>query len=131
MRRVSFQQFAIVQGTSAQHLTDLLNQKLYELRDKNPTVTFEGLIARISYIQEDVIEEVRCDPERTSCRFKCRDCPFFEPVLKKDGTEDRRTSLGRCEFAPDGYTYRTSRACSRLYEMIEEREVGLCLKKEL
>lgn len=130
MRRVSYQQFAIVQGTSAQQLTEMLNQKLYELKDKNPTVTFEGLIARISYMEEDVIEENRHDLEKTMCKFKCRDCPFFEPTLKKDGTVDRRTTLGRCEFSPDGYTLRTSDACQRLYEMIDEREVGLCLKEE-
>lgn len=47
MRSRSYQQYAIVAADSAQTLTEQLNAKLIELRDKNPTVTFEGLIARI------------------------------------------------------------------------------------
>lgn len=128
MRRMSYQQFAIVQGDSAQQLTERLNRKLYELRDKEPTVTFEGLIARISFMQTDEVPEPTANG--TGLKLKCRDCPMFEPIRKKDGTADRRTSLGRCPFAQDGYTFRHSEACSRLYQMINEREVKLCLRED-
>ena len=128
MRRVSYQQFAIVQGDSAQQLTERLNQKLYELREENPTVTFEGLIARISYYVTEEVEKNSLDT--TQFKFKCKDCPFFEPVLKRDGTADRRMTIGRCPFAPEGHTLTYSNACERLYEMIKDREVKLCLRED-
>ena len=53
MRIQSYQQFAIVSGDSAQSLTEQLNAKLRELKDKDPVVTFEGLIARISYVERE------------------------------------------------------------------------------
>lgn len=129
MRRMSYQQFAIVQGDSAQQLTERLNQKLYELREENPTVTFEGLIARISYYVTEEVEK-KSSLETTQFKFKCKDCPMFEPVRKKDGTADRRTTFGFCRFAEEGQTFTTSRACERLYEMIKDREVKLCLRED-
>lgn len=128
MRRTSYQQFAIVQGDSAQQLTERLNSKLYELRDKEPTVTFEGLIARISYMQTDFEEEQK--QERHGLNLMCRDCPMFEPTLKRDGTEDKRTEIGTCRFATDGYTTKRSTACNRLYQMIDEREVKICFRED-
>ena len=129
MRRMSYQQFAIVQGDSAQQLTERLNQKLYELREENPTVTFEGLIARISYYVTEEVEK-KSSLETTQFKFKCKDCPMFEPVRKKDSTADRRTTFGFCRFADEGQTFTTSRACERLYEMIKDREVKLCLRED-
>lgn len=129
MKRVSYQQFAIVQADSAQQLTEQLNQKLYELREENPTVTFEGLIARISYYVTEEVEK-KSSLETTQFKFKCKDCPMFEPVRKKDGTADRRTTFGFCRFAEEGQTFTTSRACERLYEMIKDREVKLCLRED-
>ena len=130
MRRMSYQQFAIVQGDSAQHLTDLLNRKLYELRDKQPTVTFEGLIARISYKEETTAFEPDDGQSGPVLNLKCKDCPMFEPVRTKDGRPDRRTSFGFCRYALEGQTVAGMRACNRLFEMINEREVKLCFKEE-
>lgn len=129
MRRMSYQQFAIVQGDSAQQLTERLNQKLYELKEKDPTVTFEGLIARISYYVTEEVEK-KNSLETTQFKFMCKDCPFFEPVLKRDGTADRRMTIGRCPFTPDGHALTYSNACERLYEMIKDREVKLCLRED-
>ena len=108
MRNESYQQFAIVAADSAQQLTDQLNQKLYELRDKRPQVTFEGLIARISYsesvsIPEDLVDQY----ELAGVRLRCGACPFFEPRRKR--------------------TSRESGACNRLFEMLNSGEVRLCL----
>ena len=129
MKRVSYQQFAIVQADSAQQLTEQLNQKLYELREENPTVTFEGLIARISYYVTEEVEK-KNSLDTTQFKFKCKDCPMFEPVLKRDGTADRRMTIGRCPFANEGHTLTYSNACERLYEMIKDREVKLCLRED-
>ena len=129
MRRMSYQQFAIVQGDSAQQLTDRLNRKLYELKDKDPTVAFEGLIARISYYVTEEVEK-KSSLDSAQFKFQCKDCPFFEPVLKRDGTADRRMTIGRCPFAPEGHTLTYSNACERLYELIKEREVKLCLRED-
>ena len=128
MRRTSYQQFAIVQGDSAQQLTERLNLKLYELRDKEPTVTFEGLIARISYMQTDLEEEQK--QNRHGLNLMCRDCPMFEPTRKREGIEDKRTDIGTCRFATDGYTTKRSTACDRLYQMMNEREVKICFRED-
>lgn len=131
MARVeSYQQFAIVNGDSAQQLTDRLNEKLYELRKKQPTVTFEGLIARISYTEDErIFEDVSDEYEAAGIKLTCQMCPLFHPVLKSDGTIDKRAKWGGCEYSPLGYgqTSRESRACNRLFEMINSGEVKLCL----
>ena len=128
MRHESYQQFAIVQGDTAQSLTDQLNAKLIELRDKRPTVTFEGLIARIEYFEdfrkcEDLIDEY----EEKGVRLHCGDCPFFEPMRNKNGTINRAAKKGDCPFATYGFTSRDALACERLFKMLNDGEVRLCL----
>ena len=124
MRNESYQQFAIVAADSAQQL----NQKLYELRDKRPQVTFEGLIARISYsesvsIPEDLVDQY----ELAGVRLRCGACPFFEPRRNMNGSEDKRAKWGACPCATYGRTSRESGACNRLFEMLNSGEVRLCL----
>lgn len=124
----SFQQFVIVQGDTAQQLTEKLNAELYRLRHKSPAVTFEGLIARISY-EEDTREpeDLRDEYEAVGVRLTCQDCPYFEPILKADGTEDKRNKWGDCEFANYGRTSRNSKPCELLFQRINSGEVRLCL----
>lgn len=130
MRRECFQQYAIVAADSAQSLTEQLNSKLRELQDKNPQVTFEGLIARISYTENVyLMEELADEYEAVGIKLICQDCPMFQPVRKMDGTIDKRAKWGGCEYSPLGYgqTGKQSKACNRLYEMINSGEVKLCL----
>lgn len=131
MKRESYQQFAIVAADSAQTLTEQLNAKLYELKDKRPTVTFEGLIARISYEESFTAPEDLADEyEAQGVNLTCQDCPFFSPIMKADGTEDKRVKWGDCEFAHYGRTSRSSRACDKLFKGINSGEVRLCLAEE-
>lgn len=130
MRRECFQQYAIVAADSAQSLTEQLNSKLRELQDKHPQVTFEGLIARISYTENVyLMEELADEYEAVGIKLSCQDCPMFQPVRKMDGTIDKRAKWGGCEYSPLGYgqTTKQSKACNRLYEMINSGEVKLCL----
>ena len=128
MRNESYQQFAIVAADSAQQLTEQLNQKLYELRDKRPQVTFEGLIARISYSESVSIPESLVDQyELAGVKLSCGACPFFEPRQNRDGLKDKRAKWGACPCAPFGKTTKDSSACERLFEMINSGEVRLCL----
>lgn len=130
MRRECFQQYAIVAADSAQSLTEQLNSKLRELQDKRPQVTFEGLIARISYTENVyLMEELADEYEAVGIKLSCQDCPLFQPVRKMDGTIDKRAKWGGCEYSPLGYgqTTKQSKACNRLYEMINSGEVKLCL----
>ena len=128
MRQESYQQFAIVAADSAQTLTDQLNAKLRELADKNPTVTFEGLIARIRYEERRTVpEDLGEEYELQGVRLTCQDCPFFEPILKADGTVDGRMKWGDCPHTESGRVFRDSRACTRLYQMLSSGEVRLCL----
>lgn len=127
----SYQQFAIVEGDTAQHLTDALNEKLIELQDKGPKVSFEGLIARISYTEtvrkpETLAEEY----ETRGLRLSCQDCPYFSPILKADGTEDGRVKYGDCPFKEFGRTFRDSQACEMLFQKLNNGEVRLCLSEE-
>lgn len=130
MRRECFQQYAIVAADSAQSLTEQLNSKLREIQDKHPQVTFEGLIARISYTENVyLMEELADEYEAVGIKLSCQDCPLFHPVRKMDGTIDKRAKWGGCEYSPLGYgqTTKQSKACNRLYEMINSGEVKLCL----
>lgn len=131
MRRVSYQQYAIIQEETAELLTERLNLKLKELRDQNPKVSFDGLTARICYTVEEETEGTATDgTEDFKLNLKCRDCPIFEPIRKKDGTADRRMAIGFCPLAEDGHTLTTARACKKLFRMINDKEVRLCLKEE-
>ena len=128
MRRESYQQFAIVAADSAQSLTEQLNAKLFELKGKRPNVTFEGFIARIEYFEEyskceDLIDEYA----EQGVRLTCQDCPFFKPLLNKNGTVNRAAKRGDCPFAEYGFTHRDAPACERLFLMLNNGEVKICL----
>lgn len=128
MRIQSYQQFAIVSGDSAQSLTEQLNAKLRELKDKDPVVTFEGLIARISYVErEEKPEDMAEVFELDGAGFHCSQCPFYQPILAKNGEPDKRKKWGICPNAKYGRTVGTARACERLYQMFMNGEVKLCL----
>lgn len=131
MRRESFPQYAIVQGATAQMLTEELNTKLFELRHKHPRVEFQGLIAQISYTE--TLEEFECvadEYEAEGIRLTCQDCPAFQPIRKANGTEDLRVKWGDCPHANMGRTSRDARACNKLFQMINSGEVRLCLANE-
>ena len=131
MRSRSYQQYAIVAADSAQTLTEQLNAKLIELRDKNPTVTFEGLTARIQYVEcEQIPESLAEEYETQGVRITCQDCPFFVPTYKADGTEDKRAKWGGCPFTEYKRTSKESRACDKLFQMMNDGRVKLCVGTE-
>lgn len=128
MRTESYQQYAIVSADSAQELTEQLNKTLKQLKCKYPKVTFEGLIARIQYTETVyVAEELSDEYELQGVKLTCQDCPIFQPLLKADGTKDKRAKWGDCPLAHYGRTSRDSSVCSRLFEMLNSGEVRLCL----
>ena len=128
MRRESYQQFAIVAADSAQSLTEQLNAKLRELADKHPTVTFDGMIARIQYeISVPVPESIEAEYELQGVNLTCQDCPFFEPARNKNGSVDRRAKWGGCRFAEYGMASRDARVCEKLFQLINNGEVRLCV----
>lgn len=128
MRRESYQQFAIVASDSAQELTDRLNAEMFRLRDKRPTVSFEGMIARISYTEySEIFESIADEYRGEGINLTCQDCPIFKPILKTDGTADARVKWGDCPLCDFGRTTRDSAACERLFKMINSGEVRLCL----
>ena len=133
MKCKSIQQFAIVSADSAPSFEGQLNARVMELSDKNPVVKFvesDPLFARISYNETVKIpEDVGDEYELKGVAFRCEDCPMFTPILKEDGTEDRRVRYGDCELATYGRTMRDSRACDQLFTMIQNGRVGLCWKK--
>ena len=127
----SYQQYAIVAADSAQQLTDQLNAKLIELRDKNPTVTFEGMIARIQYTESERIPETLAEEyEMQGVHLTCEDCPYFCPTIKADGSLDQRAKWGGCHLAEYGRTDKRSRACEKLFEKLNNGEVKLCVDTE-
>lgn len=126
----SFPQYSIVTGDSAGTFSEKLNAELRRLASKTPAVTFsecDPFLARISY------SEVYFEEHETSTApdldLRCYDCPYFEPIIKADGTEDRRVKYGACRFAEFGRTYKTTRACDTLYKMFKNGEVRLCLSE--
>ena len=132
MKVKSYKQYAIVSGDSAQTLTEELNRKMIELADKNPSVTFEGLIARISYtVTEEAPENLVEEYEAEGVRLTCQDCPFFEPRTNRDGSVDLRARWGDCKaIEGEVMTKRDSRVCDKLFQMLNNGEVQLCLSTE-
>ena len=127
----SYQQFAIVTADSAQQLTEQLNAKLKELRDKDPTVTFEGMIARIQYTESERIPETLAEEyELQGVRLTCEDCPYFCPTIKADGTIDLRSKWGGCHLAEYGKTDKRSRACEKLFQRLNDGRVRLCVEED-
>ena len=131
MRSRSYQQFAIVAADSAQQLTEQLNAELIRLRNKNPIVTFEGLIARIQYMEDESVPETLAEEyEMQGVKLTCEDCPFFCPTIKADGTRDLRAKWGGCHLKEGGAAKRTSAACDTLFEKLNSGEVKLCVSTE-
>ena len=127
----SYQQYAIVQGDTAQTLTERLNAKLIELKDKDPTVTFEGLIARIRYTESETVPETIAEEYALQgVRLTCEDCPLFVPALKTDGTEDLRAKWGGCHLAEGKAAKRSSQACDKLFQMLNDGRAKICLSTE-
>ena len=127
----SYQQFAIVAADSAQRLTEELNAELLRLKDKNPTVTFEGLIARIQYVESEYIpESLEEEYEAQGVHLTCEDCPYFCPAVKADGSLDLRMKWGGCPWKEYGSTKKSSRACEILFQKLNSGEVKLCVSTE-
>lgn len=127
----SVKRFAIVRETSAQSFESALNEKMTELRELNPTVTFsetgDYMTARIEYTERIEIPEETLSEK--GIRFHCVDCPYFEPETKRDGSVDERKKWGGCKFAEMERTSKYFAACDVLYRLIENGEVSLCLTK--
>lgn len=134
MKNLVFSQYAIVKANSAALFTTRLNETVYKLKDKEPTVKFsesDPLVAYIEYVENEqkpeTIEEVEA---LEGIRFVCEQCPLFSPVLKSDGTEDKRARYGDCSDEGNelGRTLKSSPACLRLYELLQEGGVKICFK---
>lgn len=131
MKRSSYEQFAIVASDSASLFTEQLNEEICRLKDKNPSVHFSEstspFYARIKYTEDFTKPETLSDEYKLQgVSFVCLQCPYFKPVLKEDGTVDKRVKWGDCEHAEFGRTYKTTPACDKLYELIKEGDVKLC-----
>lgn len=130
MRNSVYEQFAIVREDSASLFTVRLNEELYRLKDCKPTVKFsesDPLCAYIKYtVDVNTPETVAEASETSGVSFVCAQCPFFRPVLKDDGTPDKRVKWGDCDHAELGRTWKMSAACDKLYELIKEGDVKLC-----
>lgn len=134
MKSLVFSQYAIVRANTAALFTSKLNEEVYKLKDKEPNVKFseaDPLVAYIEYTETEqkpeTIDEVAA---LDGIKFVCEQCPHFKPILKADETIDERCKYGDCDFEGNefGRTLKTSAACSRLYELIQEGGVKLCFK---
>lgn len=114
----TIKQYRIIDGRDGPDLTEKLNAALRELDDKNPRVTFEGMIARIEYEEREELPSI--EGGKKSLRLTCQDCPLFEPLRRQDGQEDRRAKSGRCPLSKFmGMTVKTSPVCEAFIDMIE------------
>ena len=133
MRSESIQQFAIVKEDSAAAFEGALNARIRELSHEKPVVLFsesDPFLARIQYSELVRVPETKSDEfSLKGMTFHCSDCPEFCPIVKADGTEDRRLSYGECQYAHLGRTYKDSEACDLLFEMIRNGRIGLCYKR--
>ena len=132
MKCESYQQFVIVEADTAALLTDQLNATIKRLRGKRPVADIKsGRLAIVSYTEDSFDpEDIGEALELEGLKITCQDCPLFTPIYKADGTEDRRIKYGNCPECNFGRTYRTSRPCEKLFKMINNGEVKLCLSTE-
>lgn len=131
MKRSTYEQFAIVAADTAALFAERLNAEIFRLKDNNPVVIFSEstspFYARIKYVVDTEAPESIAEASAVEgVSFVCLQCPFFKPVLKEDGTIDKRVKWGDCEHAELGRTYKTAPACDKLYELIKEGDVKLC-----
>lgn len=135
MRTSSYKQFDFVRDEHPEIFEEKVNKKMYERRFDYPEVTFseEGkwLIARISYIKHEHAPEDLGDVyEMMDVRFKCEDCPMFEPIHNKNGSLNMRVKYGDCPHSQFGRTYKDSRACDLLYMMLRDGRIHLVKNDE-
>lgn len=130
MKNCMYEQYATVKEDTATLFTARLNEQLRSLKHNHPSVTFseaDPLCAYIKYfVDEQAPETVAEASEMEGVRFTCAQCPEFKPMLKDDGTADKRCKYGDCAYVEMGRTYKTSAACDRLYELIKEGQVKIC-----
>ena len=133
MKSSSYEQFAIVKSDSASLFEKQLNEETYRLRDNYPSVVFSDHIpfyAQIKYtVNTEAPESISEEYEMVGARFTCAQCPYFQPVLRKDGEEDPRFKWGECQHSDLGRVLKAAAACDRLYEAIHEGGVKLCFTK--
>lgn len=128
MRQVSYLQYAIITAETVERLTERLNAALYDLRDKEPQVQFDGLTARIRYTEtENHPEDLTEEYSMKGVNLHCQDCPFFEPLKNKNGTVNRAAKRGDCIFSEYGTTSRDRVACERMFSMLNRGEIRLTI----
>lgn len=134
MKSLVFSQYSTVKANSDALFTAKLNEEIYKLKDKSPNVKFseaDPLCAYIEYVESEqkaeTIEEVEA---LEGIRFICEQCPHFKPITKADGTIDNRVKYGDCDYDGNefGRAIKTSPACPRLYELLQEGGVKICFK---
>ena len=135
MKTQSLEQFAIVKEDSASLFTARLNEELLKLKGNNPHVRFseaDPLCAYIDYtINETTPETVSEASEIAGVSFVCAQCPHFRAPLRDDGEVDKRCKYGDCEHTELGRTFKTSRACDILYELIASGNCRIVTDEEV
>lgn len=129
MKNERYQQFLTVKAEAPELFTEDLNKAIFNLRDKTPVVHFsetDPLCAYVSYTEyyqepESLSEEY----EMQGVSFTCEMCPMFSPIMKRNGTPDARLKYGDCPESEFGRTYKSSRACGKLYQMLRDGRVKL------
>ena len=131
MKTQKIKQFAIIESSSASDFEEQLNERMEELADCNPEITFSSrsdTFARISYIKQKELEER--PPEEAGIRFTCGECPMFTPAMKRDGTPDLRIKYGDCPNKELGRVWKTASACNILYTKIKNGTIHLTITNE-
>ena len=127
----SIEKFAIVRETSAAQFEEMLNDVLFELRGKSPSVEFDtvgaDMVARIRY--KESFEIVAEKQSEVGVKFTCADCPCFEYEKNADGSIDRRKKWGGCPYAYMERTTLETAACDVLYNGIRNGDIGLIFKE--
>lgn len=127
----SFETYAIVREAAAAQFEEKLRERLFELREQNPSVEFDSvgndMVARIKH--KEILDTEPPKPSEVGITFKCCDCPLFEPERNSDGTIDRRKKWGSCPYAYMERTTLDSAACEQLYIGIKNGDIGLTFKE--
>lgn len=129
MKQERYQQFRTVKAEAPELFTEDLNKAIYELQGKNPVVHFsetDPLCAYVSFTERyQSPESIGDEYELQGVQFTCGMRPMFSPIIIRDGTPYARLKYGDCPISEFGRTYKDSKACVKLYQMLRDGRVKL------
>ena len=122
MRKESLSKIAVVRSADPDEFTVLVNTKMDELAELNPTHQIvnngDTLTAIITYQEtHTIIETIADEYHAEGIYFLCKHCPYL------DDPHDKRIKRCTCRYANSGIAYKDSEACEVFYRALKRGDI--------